>query len=73
MTTETKAIIFDFGGVLIRWDPRNLYSRFQSKHRRWRIFWKKSVLWNGTHNRTRDAHLSKVLHRFQSNFHTAHI
>ena len=28
MTTETKAIIFDFGGVLIRWDPRNLYSRF---------------------------------------------
>lgn len=28
MTTETKAIIFDFGGVLIGWDPRNLYTRF---------------------------------------------
>jgi 2-haloacid dehalogenase len=28
MTTETKAIIFDFGGVLIRWDPRNLYARY---------------------------------------------
>lgn len=28
MTTETKAIIFDFGGVLINWNPRNLYARF---------------------------------------------
>jgi 2-haloacid dehalogenase len=28
MTTEKKAIIFDFGGVLIRWDPRNLYARY---------------------------------------------
>jgi 2-haloacid dehalogenase len=28
MTTETKAIIFDFGGVLIRWDPRNLYAQY---------------------------------------------
>lgn len=28
MTPEIKAIIFDFGGVLIGWDPRNLYSRF---------------------------------------------
>lgn len=28
MTTNIKAIIFDFGGVLIGWDPRNLYRRF---------------------------------------------
>jgi 2-haloacid dehalogenase len=28
MTSQIKAIIFDFGGVLISWDPRNLYSRF---------------------------------------------
>jgi len=28
MTSQIKAIIFDFGGVLINWDPRNLYSRF---------------------------------------------
>ena len=28
MTSQIKAIIFDFGGVLIGWDPRNLYSRF---------------------------------------------
>ena len=28
MTSKIKAVIFDFGGVLINWDPRNLYSRF---------------------------------------------
>ena len=28
MTSQIKAIIFDFGGVLIGWDPRNLYSRY---------------------------------------------
>jgi len=28
MTTYIKAIIFDFGGVLVGWDPRNLYRRF---------------------------------------------
>jgi 2-haloacid dehalogenase len=28
MTSQIKAIIFDFGGVLLKWDPRNLYSRF---------------------------------------------
>jgi 2-haloacid dehalogenase len=28
MTSEIKAVVFDFGGVLIGWDPRNLYSRF---------------------------------------------
>jgi 2-haloacid dehalogenase len=28
MISKIKAIIFDFGGVLISWDPRNLYSRF---------------------------------------------
>ena len=28
MTSHIKAVIFDFGGVLIDWDPRNLYSRF---------------------------------------------
>jgi 2-haloacid dehalogenase len=26
--TDTRPIIFDFGGVLIHWDPRNLYRRF---------------------------------------------
>jgi 2-haloacid dehalogenase len=28
MTSKIKAVVFDFGGVLLRWDPRNLYSRF---------------------------------------------
>ena len=28
MSTPIKAIIFDFGGVLLNWDPRNLYQRF---------------------------------------------
>lgn len=28
MNTDITAIIFDFGGVLIHWDPRNLYRRF---------------------------------------------
>jgi 2-haloacid dehalogenase len=28
MTSEKKAIIFDFGGVLIGWNPRKLYARF---------------------------------------------
>jgi 2-haloacid dehalogenase len=28
MTPKISVIIFDFGGVLIGWDPRNLYSRF---------------------------------------------
>ena len=28
MSTPIKAIIFDFGGVLLEWDPRNLYRRF---------------------------------------------
>lgn len=28
MTTLTKAIIFDFGGVLLDWNPRNLYRRY---------------------------------------------
>ena len=28
MTARIPAIIFDFGGVLINWDPRNLYRRF---------------------------------------------
>ena len=28
MTTHTKAIIFDFGGVLLDWNPRNLYRRY---------------------------------------------
>jgi len=28
MTSKIKAIVFDFGGVLIGWDPRQLYSRY---------------------------------------------
>ncbi|MFN8413777.1 MAG: HAD family phosphatase [Anaerolineales bacterium] len=28
MANSIKAIIFDFGGVLIGWDPRNLYQRY---------------------------------------------
>jgi 2-haloacid dehalogenase len=28
MKSEIKVIVFDFGGVLIGWDPRNLYNRF---------------------------------------------
>ena len=28
MTSFIKAIIFDFGGVLIQWDPHKLYNRF---------------------------------------------
>jgi len=28
MTTTIKAIVFDFGGVLLDWNPRNLYRRF---------------------------------------------
>ncbi|MFZ5903729.1 MAG: HAD family hydrolase [Chloroflexota bacterium] len=28
MTSSIKAIIFDFGGVLIEWDPRNLFRRY---------------------------------------------
>lgn len=27
-TTPITAVIFDFGGVLIEWDPRNLYRRY---------------------------------------------
>ena len=30
MQTPLKAIIFDFGGVLLEWDPRHLYRRFFS-------------------------------------------
>lgn len=28
MTSTIKAIIFDFGNVLIEWDPRNVYKRY---------------------------------------------
>jgi 2-haloacid dehalogenase len=28
MTTPIKAIIFDFGNVLLEWDPRNVYRRY---------------------------------------------
>ena len=28
MTSQIKAVVFDFGGVLIEWDPRNLYTRY---------------------------------------------
>ena len=28
MDSPIKAIIFDFGGVLLEWDPRNLYRRY---------------------------------------------
>ena len=28
MTSQIKAVVFDFGGVLIGWDPRNLYTRY---------------------------------------------
>lgn len=28
MRSQIKAVIFDFGGVLIGWDPRNLYTRY---------------------------------------------
>ena len=28
MQTPIKAIIFDFGGVLLNWDPRNLYQHY---------------------------------------------
>jgi 2-haloacid dehalogenase len=28
MTPQIKAIIFDFGNVLLAWDPRNIYRRF---------------------------------------------
>jgi len=28
MSSLIKAIIFDFGGVLLKWDPRNLYQRY---------------------------------------------
>jgi 2-haloacid dehalogenase len=28
MTSHIRAVIFDFGGVLIGWDPRNLYTRY---------------------------------------------
>ena len=28
MTSSIKAIIFDFGGVLVDWDPRNLYNTY---------------------------------------------
>ena len=28
MTSQIKAIVFDFGGVLIGWNPRNLYTRY---------------------------------------------
>jgi len=30
MSSSIQAIIFDFGGVLIEWDPRNLYRRYFS-------------------------------------------
>ena len=28
MTTQIKAIIFDFGNVLLEWDPRHVYQRY---------------------------------------------
>lgn len=28
MTTQIKAIIFDFGNVLLEWNPRNVYQRY---------------------------------------------
>jgi 2-haloacid dehalogenase len=28
MTSQIKAVVFDFGGVLIGWDPRNLYTHY---------------------------------------------
>ena len=32
MGSSIKAIIFDFGGVLLEWDPRNLYQRYFPDH-----------------------------------------
>jgi 2-haloacid dehalogenase len=31
MTTPTRAIIFDFGNVLLSWDPRRIFQRFFSE------------------------------------------
>lgn len=28
MTSQIQAVVFDFGGVLIGWDPRNLFARY---------------------------------------------
>ncbi len=28
MTTDIKAFVFDYGNVLIEWDPRNIYQRY---------------------------------------------
>ena len=30
MTSNIQAVVFDFGGVLLHWDPRQLYRRFFS-------------------------------------------
>ena len=33
MTTSILAIIFDFGGVLVNWNPHNLYNKYFSNDR----------------------------------------
>ena len=71
MSSQIKAIIFDFGGVLIDWSPHNLYKDYFSTNEEIDAFLEEIdfYAWNGEQDRGRSfadgvaAHSAKFPHR----------